>query len=144
MTAPVTQSLDPSLLDKLELQQEVKACYDASVQLYADNGLLPQFLADEMKRNMTGAELVKWVLTQVENSPYIRIPTGNQIVAQRDLPPFHDNRPDCLDARVCALRYADIPNPLRNSFAKISTTDGQPLISAGGLTFLAANNPTED
>lgn len=123
MTDPVTQSLNPSLLDNLELRQAVKDCYDASVQLYADNGLLPQFLADEMKCNMTGAELMKWALTQVENSPYIRIPTGNQIVAQRDLPPFHDNRPDCLDARICALRYSSEPAIRRDGFIKIIPTE---------------------
>lgn len=143
MTAPVTESFD-RLMDDLKLKQALKDCFDASVQDYADNGLLPQSLADEMKSNMTGAEVLKWALTQVGNSPYVRIPTGRKIVAQRDLPPFHDNRPDYLDARICALRYTDIPHPLRNSLAKISTADGQPLISAGGLTFLAANNPTED
>ena len=143
MTDPVTQSFDPSLMADLKLQQTVKDCYDCSVQLYADNGLIPQSLADEMKRNMTGADVLKSVLSQAENSPYIRIPTGNQIVVQRDLPPFHDNRPDYLDARICAIRYSDIPHPLRNSLVKIPTTDGQPLISAGGRTFLAANSPTK-
>ena len=122
MTDPVAQSLDPSLQDNLELRQALKDCYDVSVQLYADNGLLPQSLADEMKRNMTGTEVMKWVLTQIENSPYIRIPTGNQIVAQRDLPLFHDNRPDCLDARIYALRYSSEPAIRKDGFIKIIPT----------------------
>lgn len=143
MIDPVTESNDRLLVD-LKLRQAMKDTFDASVQDYVDNGLLPSPLADEMKRNTTGEDVLKWVLSQTETTPYIRIPTGNQIVAQRDLPPFHDNRPDCLDARICALSYTDIPNPLRNSFAKISTADGQPLISAGGLTFLAASSLTED
>ena len=68
MTAPVTESFD-RLMDDLKLKQALKDSFDASVQSYADNGLLPQSFADEMKSNMTGAEVLKWVLTQTENAP---------------------------------------------------------------------------
>lgn len=119
MNDPVTQSLDPRLLNNLQLQQVLKDCYDSSVKAYVDNGLLPQSLADEMIHNMTGADVLKWVMQQTVDSPYIRTPTGIQFAAQRDLPPFHDNRPDCLDARICALRYSDEPVIRRDSFIKI-------------------------
>lgn len=67
MTAPVTESFD-RLMDDLKLKQALKDCFDASVQDYADCGLLPQSLADEMKSNTTGADVLKWVLTQTENA----------------------------------------------------------------------------
>lgn len=106
MTDPVTQSLDPSLLDNLELRQAVKDCYDASVQLYADNGLLPQSLADEMKRNTTGAEVMKGLLAQMENYPYIHIPIGEPIVAHRELPSFYDDRPEHQESHFFGLRHS--------------------------------------
>lgn len=52
-----------------------------------------------------------------------RIPTGLQVTAQRYLPPFHDNRPDCLDARICALRYSGEPVIRRDSFIKIISSE---------------------
>lgn len=119
MNDPVTQSLDPRLLNNLQLKQVLKDCYDSSVKAYVDNGLLPQSLADEMIHNMTGADVLKWVMQQTVDSPQIRIPTGTQIVVQRDLSPFHDNRPDYLDARICALRYSDEPVIRRDSFIQI-------------------------
>ena len=119
MNDPVTQSLDPRLLNNLQLQQVLKDTYDASVKAYVDNGLLPQSLADEMIRNMTGADVMKWVMQQTVDSPHIRTPTGIQAAAQRDIPPFHDNRPDYLDARICALRYSDEPVIRRDGFIKI-------------------------
>lgn len=122
MTDPVTESIADRLMDDLKLKQALKDLFDASVQSYADNGLLPQSLADEMKSNMTGAEVLKWVLTQTENAPYTRIPTGRQVVAQRELPPFHDNRPDCLDSRICALRYSSEPAICKDGFIKIIPT----------------------
>lgn len=119
MNDPVTQSLDPRLLNNLQLQQVLKDTYDAIVKAYVDNGLLPQSLADEMIHNMTGADVLKWVMQQTVDSPHIRIPTGIQNAAQRDLPPFHDNRPDCLDARICALRCADGKMIHNDGFIKI-------------------------
>ena len=122
MPNPVTESLADRLMDDLKLKQALKDSFDASVQDYADNGLLPQFLADEIKSNMTGAEVLKWVLTQTENAPYTRIPTGRQVVAQRELPPFHDNRPDCLDARHYAMRFSAEPAIRNDAFIKIIPT----------------------
>ena len=121
MTAPVTESFD-RLMDDLKLKQALKDSFDASVQDYADNGLLPQFLADEIKSNMTGAEVLKWVMTQTTNAPYPRIPTGRQVVAQRKLPPFHDNRPGCLDARLYAMRFSGEPAIRNDGFIKLIPT----------------------
>ena len=122
MTDPVTEPLADRLMDDLKLKQALKDSFDASVQDYADNGLLPQFLADEIKSNMTGAEVLKWVMTQTENAPHTRIPTGRQVVAQRELPPFHDNRPDCLDARHYAMRFSAEPAIRNNASIKLLPT----------------------
>ena len=121
MIDPVTESNDRLLAD-LKLRQVMKDAFDASVQDYVDNGLLPSSLADKVKRNTTGEDVLKWVLSQAETAPCVRIPTGKQIVAQRDLPPFHDNRPDCLDARICALRYSSEPAIRKDGFIKIIPT----------------------
>lgn len=119
MHDPVTQSFDPRLLNDLKLQQVLKQTFDASVKEYADKGLLPQALADEAIRNTNGAGILKWLKQQAEETPHIRIPTGTQIVAQRDIPLFHDNRPDALAARICALRYADGKMIHNDGFIKI-------------------------
>lgn len=123
MTDPATQSLDPSLLDDLELQQAVKDCYDAAVQLYVDHCLIPQSLADEMKRNTTGAELMKGFLAQMENFPYIRIPIGELIVAHRELPSFYDDRPEHQESHFFGLRRSSEPVIRNDGFIKIIPTE---------------------
>lgn len=108
---------DPKLLAAL------KDIFDDSVNRCATNGLIPQSIADEITQNTTGRDVLKWVMNQTESAPYIRIPTGIQAVAQRDLHLFHDNRPDCLDARICALRYSDAPVINKDCFVKIIPTE---------------------
>lgn len=110
-------SKDPKVLAAL------KASFDDTVKFYVDNGLLPQSLADEMTENTTGRDVLKWVMNQTESAPCIRIPTGIQAAAQRDLPPFHDNRPDYLDARISVLRCSNAPVPDYNAFVKIIPTE---------------------
>lgn len=103
------KTIETRLADDPKLLAALKASFDDSVKFCVDNGLLPQSLADEMTENTTGRDVLKWVMAQTENAPCIRIPTGIQAVAQRDLPPFHDNRPDYLDARIAALRCSNYP-----------------------------------
>lgn len=122
MTDPVTQSLDPSLLDNPELQQAVKDGYDAAVQAKADLGLIPQSIADEMKRNTTGAEVIKRALTLLENFPYIRIPIGKQSVARRDLPSFYDDRLEHQESHF--LRYPSVLEIRKDGSIKIISTKG--------------------
>lgn len=119
MTDSVTQSLDGRLLDDLKIQQALKEAFDASVKDYVAKGLLPQTLADEAIRNTNGAGILKWLKRQGEEAPHILIPTGTQIVAQRDIPPFYDNRPDAMDARICALRCTVEPMIHNDGFIKI-------------------------
>lgn len=106
-------SNDPKVLAVL------KASFDDSIKFYVDNGLLPQSLADEMIQNTEGLDVLKWVMSQTESASCIRIPTGIQAAAQRDLPQFHDSRPDYLDARISVLRCSNAPVPDYNAFAKI-------------------------
>lgn len=107
---------DPKLLAAL------KAILDGSVNWYVTNGLIPESIADEIIQNTTGRDVLKWVMNQTESAPYIRIPTGIQAAVQRDLPPFHDNRPDYLDARMRAMRYSGDPVIKSDGFVKIIPT----------------------
>lgn len=50
-------------------QDALKQTFDHSVQEYVDNGLLPLQLADEMMQNTTGADIMKWIGQQLEDSP---------------------------------------------------------------------------
>lgn len=110
-------SNDPKVLAVL------KASFDDSIKFYVDNGLLPQSLADEMIQNTEGLDVLKWVMSQTESASCIRIPTGIQAAAQRDLPQFHDSRPDYLDARMRVMRYSGDPVINTDGFVKIITTE---------------------
>lgn len=50
-------------------QDALKQTFDHSVQEYVDNGLLPLQLADEVMQNTTGADIMKWIGQQLEDSP---------------------------------------------------------------------------
>ena len=117
------ETTESRLYGDSKLLAALKDIFDDSVNRCATNGLIPQSIADEMIQNTTGRDVLKWVLNQTESSPHIRIPTGIQVVVQRDLPPFHDNRPDYLDARICALRYSDDPVIKTDGFVKIIPTE---------------------
>jgi hypothetical protein len=119
----MSETIESRLSNDPKVLAALKASLDDSVKAYVDNGLLPQSIADEITENTTGRDVLKWVLNQTESAPCIRVPTGKQIVAQRDLPPFHDNRPDCLDARICALRYSSEPAIRKDGFIKIIPTE---------------------
>ena len=119
----MSETIESRLSNDPKLLAVLKAWLDDSIKFYVDNGLLPQSLADEITENATGRDVLKWVLNQTERAPCIRIPTGIQAAAQRDLPPFHDNRPDYLDARISALRCSNAPLPDYNAFVKIIPTE---------------------
>ena len=110
-------SNDPKVLAAL------KASFDDSIKFYVDNGLLPQSLADEMIQNTEGLDVLKWVMSQTESASCIRIPTGIQAAAQRDLPQFHDSRPDYLDARMRVMCYSGDPVIKNDGFVKIIPTE---------------------
>ena len=115
----MSETIESRLSNDQKVLAALKASLDDIVKAYVDNGLLPQSIADEITENTTGLDVLKWVLNQTESAPYIRIPTGIQAAVQRDLPSFHDNRPDCLDARICALRYSGDPVIKTDGFVKI-------------------------
>lgn len=119
----MSETIESRLSNDPKVLAALKASLDDSVKAYVDNGLIPQSIADEITENTTGLDVLKWVLNQMESAPCIRIPTGTQIAAQRDLPSFYDNRPDCLDARICALRYSSEPAIRRDGFIKIIPTE---------------------
>lgn len=121
----MNENIESRLANDPKVLAALKASFDDSVKTYVNNGLLPQSLADEMTENTTGRDVLKWVMNQTERAPCIRIPTGIQAVAQRDLPPFHDNRPDYLDARMRVMRYSGDPAILKDGFIKIIPADGQ-------------------
>lgn len=50
-------------------QDALKQTFDHSVQEYVDNSLLPLQLADEVMQNTTGADIMKWIGQQLEDSP---------------------------------------------------------------------------
>ena len=119
----MSETIESRLSNDPKVLAALKASFDDSIKCYVNNGLLPQSLADEMTENTTGHDVLKWVLNQTESAPYIRIPTGIQVVAQRDLPPFHDNRPDYLDARMRVMRYSGDPVIKTDGFVKIIPTE---------------------
>ena len=119
----MSETIQSRLSNDPQVLAALKASFDDSVKTSVANGLLPQSLADEMTENTTGRDVLKWVMKQTERAPCIRIPTGKQIVAQRDLPPFHDNRPDYLDARIAVLRCSNAPVSDYNAFVKIIPTE---------------------
>lgn len=123
MNAPETEAIESRLSNDPKVLDALKASFDDSIKFYVDNGLLPQSLADEMTENTTGRDVLKWVMSQTASAPCIRIPTGIQAVAQRDLPPFHDNRPDYLDARMRVMHYPGDPVIKTDGFVKIIPTE---------------------
>lgn len=119
----MSETIESRLSNDPKVLAALKASFDDSIKTYVANGLLPQSLADEITENTTGRDVLKWVLNQTESADCIRIPTGKQIVAQRDLPPFHDNRPDYLDARMRVMRYPGDPVIRNDGFIKIIPAD---------------------
>lgn len=119
----MSENIESRLANDPKLLAVLKAWLDDSIKCYVDNGLLPQSIADEITESTTGRDVLKWVLNQTERASCIRIPAGNQAVAQRDLPPFHDNRPDYLDARMRVMRYSGDPVIHKDGFIKIIPAD---------------------
>jgi hypothetical protein len=115
----MNENIESRLSNDPKVLAALKASFDDTVKFYVDNGLLPQSIADEMTENTTGRDVLKWVLNQTERADFIRIPTGIQAVVQRDLPPFHDNRPDYLDARIRVMHYPGDPVIKTDGFVKI-------------------------
>ena len=90
-----------------DAQNALKQLYDHSIQEYAENGLIPQQLADEAIQNMTGADIMKWIRQQIVDSPSLSpalreldaayrwgtsVKQPNGILASEEKPRFIDKR----------------------------------------------------